>query len=374
MKVEVKLETVTPLFLSGADPCGEPELRAASFRGLLRFWGRALVGGVVGDGNLKALREAEKTVFGDIESGSNIIVRVSGQTRSQPFKHSQPGVDYLFWSILRTDRRCFPHGTPFTLTLQTRAGVKSGEPIRMAWAALWLLTHLGGVGSRVRRGGGGVQVIKVKGPVPVDIPDMLIRAQTPQQLNGELSNGLKQLRALVRTDDSTPSIPSANPQFNVLHRNCCRIVVLNKEWANWEQALNDVGLGLQTFRSRRPPDYQNVKNVVSDSSSSLSPVERSAFGLPIGFYYRSLGGKKATLKGSIHDRRASPILIRVVRLANGQYTVVMTVFRAKLLERNEQLALKQGKRVLATASTPNLSLIDAFLSGLGIPLLEVKNW
>jgi len=57
------LETVTPLFLGGADPRGEPELRAASFRGALRFWLRALLGGMIGDKNLDALHQAEATVF-----------------------------------------------------------------------------------------------------------------------------------------------------------------------------------------------------------------------------------------------------------------------------------------------------------------------
>ncbi len=42
------LETITPLFLTGADPRGEPELRAASIRGALRFWLLALLGGVIG--------------------------------------------------------------------------------------------------------------------------------------------------------------------------------------------------------------------------------------------------------------------------------------------------------------------------------------
>ena len=42
-KLTVTLEAVTPLFLGGADPRGSPELRPASFRGVLRFWWRALL-------------------------------------------------------------------------------------------------------------------------------------------------------------------------------------------------------------------------------------------------------------------------------------------------------------------------------------------
>jgi CRISPR-associated protein Cmr1 len=42
-KITVKLETVTPLFLGGADPRGEPELRPPAFRGAMRYWLRAEV-------------------------------------------------------------------------------------------------------------------------------------------------------------------------------------------------------------------------------------------------------------------------------------------------------------------------------------------
>jgi CRISPR-associated protein Cmr1 len=39
LPLTVELETVTPLFLGGAEPRGSPpELRAASVRGALRYW------------------------------------------------------------------------------------------------------------------------------------------------------------------------------------------------------------------------------------------------------------------------------------------------------------------------------------------------
>ena len=40
--ITIRLETITPLFLGGAEPRGEPpELRPASFRGVMRFGLRA---------------------------------------------------------------------------------------------------------------------------------------------------------------------------------------------------------------------------------------------------------------------------------------------------------------------------------------------
>lgn len=49
MEIKLSLQTVTPLFLGGSNPKGEPELRAPSFRGVMRFWLRALLGGILGD-------------------------------------------------------------------------------------------------------------------------------------------------------------------------------------------------------------------------------------------------------------------------------------------------------------------------------------
>jgi hypothetical protein len=221
-----------------------------------------------------------------------------------------------------------------------------------------------------------VQVTGSAVDLPTGLPDLRVRAQTPQQLNEELARGLRQLRALVTGTAATSISPNANPDFDVLHPNCCHIVVLNKQWRTWEQALDEVGQKFQIFRSRRPPDYQNIKDVLSGRSKTLSTVHRAAFGLPIVFYYRSLGGQQGVLEGATRDRRASPLLIRVVRLANGTHTVVMTVFNSALLEGKGELALKQRGHIIATGASPGLNLIDTFLSDFAqsIPVLEVRNW
>lgn len=46
-ELSFKLQVITPLFLSGAQQ-KEAELRPPSIRGALRFWFRAMMGGVVG--------------------------------------------------------------------------------------------------------------------------------------------------------------------------------------------------------------------------------------------------------------------------------------------------------------------------------------
>jgi len=388
--MRVTLETVTPLFLGGADPRGEPELRAASIRGALRFWLRALLGGVIGNGKLDELRRAEVAVFGSTDTGaSTVVVRISNVSfgASIPFSrlagwnpssgsYEKPGIAYLFFAARRTqsepERKAIPAGSSFELELGLRAGVQDQDALSKAYAALWLLTHLGGLGARSRRGAGSLQVTQVHGNAPNSaLPPLKIQASTPEELRTELQEGLSKLRKNIG-ENASVGCPS---RFDVLHPDVCKICVVDKEFSSWEEALDAIGQQMQQFRNRRAPDYQNVKNAVQGEGLT-QPVERAAFGLPIVFYYRSLGGTKGTLEGERHDRRASPLFIHVNRLFNKKYALVLTFFQAQLLEEGEKLKLKrQGPP--AYVSTPDLSLIDDFIQEVQRkigPCLEVTGW
>ncbi|MBX5459388.1 MAG: type III-B CRISPR module RAMP protein Cmr1, partial [Thermogemmatispora sp.] len=68
LKATFDIKVITPLFLAGANQA-EVELRPPSLRGPLRYWYRALIGGIVG-GNLAEVRRRETEVFGSAEYGS----------------------------------------------------------------------------------------------------------------------------------------------------------------------------------------------------------------------------------------------------------------------------------------------------------------
>jgi CRISPR-associated protein Cmr1 len=393
-RFSVILETVTPLFLGGADPRGEPELRAASIRGALRFWLRALLGGVIGDDEnaLKALRQAEAAVFGSTDTGASpVVVRIcnprcgacvsfSKLAEWDPSSKSYnwPGIAYLFFAARKTqnepERSAIPAKSSFELELRLRTGVRDQDSLQKAYAALWLLTHLGGLGARSRRGAGSLQVTQVNGNMPISaLPPLEVRASTPDELQKELQDGLRKLR---ETLGSSASIAINRPSaFDALHQDVCKIWVVKKTFTSWEEPLDSIGRQMQQFRYKRQPDYHNVKNAVQGQGLT-QPVQRAAFGLPIVFYYRSLGGAKGTLEGERHDRRASPLFIRVTRLTDGKYALVLTLFRAHLLEPEERLKLKrQGPS--AVVNTPDLSLINDFINELQrkiAPCLEVTGW
>lgn len=398
IRTNVAVEVVTPLFLGGSDPRGTPELRPASFRGAMRFWLRALIGQSIGDYALDDLRRKETEVFGDAsqDSGSAVIARIAGQPKPSAFAppgQSNPGLRYLLFSMGQRERdprtgqtstiwrECFAPNTKFDLILQMRtpASTDAHELIfRRAAASLWLSVWLGGLGARSRRGAGSLRIVGDPIGWPTDLPSPVMRANSPDQLRTELASGLRSLwKATGLSGQTQIRNPSA---FDVLHPDVCNIRVLDKTWTTWQEALETIGAAFQGFRNRYQPDYGNVKDVIGGRSQRFNGAERAAFGLPIVFYFRSLGGSGGTLEGREHDRRASPMWIKITRLANGHYTVILTMFHATLLEQNEGLKLTPRRARPAFAAAPGLELIDDFFDALSTkgsahyvaPLMEVN--
>lgn len=382
-KVQVTLETVTPLFLGGSNPRGEPELRAPSFRGAMRFWLRALLGGVIGD-DPKKIFEHESKVFGSTEHASPVVVQME-RLNLQSFGYSQltqnrQGIAYLFFGARsfgnQPERKAIPSDFQFISTIRLRVGVQDSKALQAAAAALWLLTHLGGLGMRGRRGGGNLQVISTDWDDP-SLPSLISQAQAAEQLQKELQHGLRCLREWAVSAFNGSLMPSfqSPPTFDVLHPNWCNIFVVNHEFSDWTNALNDFGKAMQQFRNRRQPDYSNVKAVIQ-GQGQLQPIQRAAFGLPIVFYYSSLG-REATLKGERHDRRASPLIARVMKLANGRCVLVLTCFRSPLLPDDERLQLRYSRdERRSDQPKPSDALLNEFLSDLNerFGLLEVRGW
>lgn len=155
LSLTVTLETVTPLFLGGADPRAAPELRPPSFRGAMRYWLRAALGGVIGDQNLAGLQKLESAVFGNTEYGSPIQLRLSGNLNysDKPILPHKAGQ-------VSGRRKAFDVGQQFNLTISQ---LRTDDEVvwQAACAALNLATTFGGIGLRARRGYGTLRVVQV---------------------------------------------------------------------------------------------------------------------------------------------------------------------------------------------------------------------
>ncbi len=157
----VTVEAVTPVFLGGADPRGAPELRPPAFRGAMRYWLRAALGGVIGDANLHALHALETAVFGSTEAASPISLRLGPldgqlQTSTEKILPHKEGRE-------AGSRQAFKAGQRFQLALSTPRRAEQAV-WDAAVASLRLAVTFGGIGLRSRRGYGTLRIVESSSP------------------------------------------------------------------------------------------------------------------------------------------------------------------------------------------------------------------
>lgn len=398
-KVSVTLETVTPLFLSGNDQ-NTVELRAASIRGQLRYWYRALLGGL-GVTRPEQLHERESQVFGKEERGSPVLVRVKdirwaggrikqnseldlGYDKTKKVTR-RPGLTYLLYStqLGGNERPYADVGTTFTLEISS-FNKEAEKVLKLAACALWCWTHLGGLGTRARRGGGDLQVREARDDEGVlkDLPDFaLVGVNSPEALKEHLGNGLKKVSGLVaELNGITPRALSGDVDFPILHPNHADIWIIQNTWNGVFDAMEQVGRKYQQFRYKRNPDFPSVLNDYLNAGRSPT-LERPAFGLPLQFRYRSAPHNQAMVETQHFTRRASPLLFRFLKLGSGAIALVLIHFKSSFLPSGERLRIKdqsKGAKQKPQSSDPptaavQQSLIEQFRDQLG-GHLEVRNW
>jgi len=261
---------------------GEPELRAASIRGALRFWLRALLGGVMGDKDLDGLRRAEAAVFGSTATGASpVVVRVAGHIKHgsyRPLLHN-PSKKFTFEGI--------KPGEVFSLELLPRRPYGSVSAMVVCTTALWLL--LGGLGRRSRRGFGTLRLQNEVASFPFK-PEVYRNVdefeKTLQQVIKEARDKVDKHISALEIAQSTPSTP---PAFPILHDKHTKILFCKHPFATWEDAMKAF------WGLLRSSPYR----------------DDSVFGFAGG------GG-----------RQASPLHLRIVKIENN-YHLLMTAFRSR---------------------------------------------
>jgi CRISPR-associated protein Cmr1 len=149
--ITFECETITPMFLSGADG-STPELRPPSIKGALRFWWRAMNGHL----DLKTLKEREGEIFGDTGRRSSFSVRVlqHASTEKQLATASTAILPHKFKSSYKS---AIQPKNAFQVEIRTDANQQEIE------ALFELSCLLGGIGGRARRGFGSIQIIGKNG-------------------------------------------------------------------------------------------------------------------------------------------------------------------------------------------------------------------
>lgn len=388
-RLHFSCEVITPLFVGGSDPRTNPELRSPSLRGAIRYWYRALLGGCSSVPlNSSDIMNAEQRVFGSTNSGSPVSVLVHGENGAKPIRFQKDraqrtsdggylpsGKDYLLWSMAESgrpgtprhlpSREYIPPGSKFRITLQAKL---DSDPLKKANAALWLLANLGALGARANRGAGSFLV------VPTQVEEVLpfTVSHSIDELQKHLKIGLDQCLSLIGGQNSKwREFDSELSPFDILSPTSSEIWIVADKQTGWDMpmdALNGIGSRFLDYRSYRnkngigKADHDTILNWM-EKREKTPTIQRAVFGLPIPFRY-SEGGPSDVIQSEISDRRASPLKIRITRLATGKYVGVMVLFKSQFLKPGTNLKLQVRKWKAPPPS--DYSVIENFMRSFPI--------
>ena len=342
---------ITPLFGGGVEP-NNPDpitvVRATSVRGHLRFWWRACRAGKFSNlGEMKAYEDALWGSAAKEDSGgpSQVVVQITEWeegnpdkpfivegTKEKPKLKSRPGTkvpEYAAFPLQprREDQTpgmpILPVFTDVRFTLQISFPSNSRSDIE---AALWAWETFGGIGARTRRGFGALHCQKIIENDQTIEPRLPTSAQSVDQwIKDEISH-----YKIVHPASSNLSFPYISPKMSIdaVHRS-------NDAYRSWRFLITK----LKNFRSTQQNPSWPESNAIrrlhrkkirvrrnQSTSSNINKFPRAAFGLPIIFHFSDDSDPSDTnLRGTDHERLASPLILRPVTFSDGGYIGIAVI-------------------------------------------------
>ena len=324
VEIEARFLVTTPLFGRGTDD-NRPELRLPSFKGVLRFWWRALAWSRL-QGDLAAIQREEDLLFGSAGGGqSRLMMRLtapfdqnsvaSGEVLKVPGQRGAvgEGARYLGYGVMEafasTNRRteagqliraCL--AAPFAFTVRMRGRALSDEEIKSVRDAL---VALGSMGSRSRKGYGSLSLASLL----IDGEETWRAPTTISDLNtaiGDLPrgagpSGIPEYTALTPESRHVLASSSARQPMELLDL-VGRELVRYRSWGRDGRILGGQVESEQRFKD----DHDLMKRSSQDRDAH---PRRIAFGLPHN--YGPGTGNQVGPVGSGLDRRASPLFIHI---------------------------------------------------------------
>jgi len=185
--LEFTFSIVTPMFLGGADNTRVAEIRPNTFKDVLRWWYRALHPRLTDSeedflfGSVRGDEPSQGAVLFHLKPGASPVC-----TGAQQFGTADAGIAYLGYGLLQLLRRAdqtpnMTHkslrpfinpGQSFTMRLTLRPDVSEEQRKSLYWA-IRVMSLLGGLGARSRRGWGSFYLTSSNGealPLP-ETPD-----------------------------------------------------------------------------------------------------------------------------------------------------------------------------------------------------------
>ncbi len=407
--IERRIEIVTPAFIAGADQrADEATIAREIHRGTyvkhgLRWWFRALAGGLLGSHQLSEVRRAESAVFGSTDTSSRLRISITTDAPLQAnrfdFANVQTGsflparnpndedpgevemaLRYLAFGMQagahgRAPARCFLEpGERFRVSItisppRPRRPTEEPEPeidSRMVDAILDLWVKYGGLGGRWRHGLGGMRVLGARTTTLRGL-DRTIAGEV-HDAQGMVSQFLDQFKpSFPRLQELRrfSEYPIVNPGF--LSLKCSKRLYLNvlKGLLAIKELWAEARLDPSTGHSRNHDFiFEYLSSEDPRSLTPRNPLPFAGLALPIPFRFSSLpqggntatvsvrrqrsGSRQASSESTRYGRRASPICFRLAPV-DGGYVIMALFWNCRYLPDDAQLLLRGHQRPVLDA-------------------------
>ncbi len=277
IKVEMTLETITPLFMGGRTT-EVAEIRISSFKGVWRWWWRALGGGFE---DYKQLKQQEDEIWGNTKRAGKVYFYLDNQQIKINYKFITRCYNlwYLWFTVAKYKNKKGETGLRQADEMQYVQSEQQFEVVLLSkdenalnevLNSIWLATYLGGFGKRSRRGAGSLQAIDIKTNFTLGL-DFFVKSDLEAWIEKNLNKAIKH-KGFTKCKG-----------WKIIDS----IYVDSYSYYRWEDALDVVGEIYKEFRH----NYRKE--------------DRAVFGLP--------------LPGVSGERWASPVIFKARRLPNGKF-------------------------------------------------------
>jgi len=240
-KITFNCEVITPMFMYGADR-QTPELRPSEFKGIMRFWWRA----IKAEDDIKKLWEEEAKIFGaaDEKIGKSKVKVVIypleykiGRFRPLPHHSGDRYCKFLPSCKSKVDPHkcakgfltpCILPSSKFRISLTTYT-----EKIEEIKTTFLLSTILGGFGKRARRGFGSIKVNKIDYSLEM-LLELLNKINPLYEIDNIFING-KKIKAIVNKQGG-----GGYPWI--------KTILLGCSTSKWEDLLKKIGETTHTYK------------------------------------------------------------------------------------------------------------------------------
>lgn len=381
--IKVTYKVITPLFCGGANlgEGGAAELRQTSFKGVLRWWWRALTWQRYH--SLETIQKVENKIFGSADAGngqSRVLMRLVPASLPKPLlpgdvmrdnlnTREPVGARYLGYGVINAYaskksnlkagqllRSCFP--APFKIEIKLRCRDLVSDELNSLIQALQAVGLLGGFGAKSRKGYGSL----VLQSLTHNGVELWQQPRNPEELG-------KKINSLYFGRDKEDSLPP----YTAFSSQSRHILLAVNRRISAMTLLDMVGREMMYYRSwgyrGRVINSESEKNFKYDHDLMYKkPQERRThplrivFGLPHN--YGKEAEKQVTPAHRDLDRRASPLLIHIHECNSGPVAVLSFLPAEFLPSKNS--GINVGGQVVPLAPydqlwNPITDLLERFL-------------